>query len=100
MKVCDACGEVGYSQPTCAGAVCHNPLAKNQLEQALSEGPLRQDELPTQWWNRYIIDGNRLCIGYDLTCWALPLKVSIGRYDINISILCFDIGYYFGEIHW
>lgn len=95
MKICDACGEVGFSQPSCRGDVCPNRL---QLDQALSQGPLLADEFKRDWWNRYLIDRESFKFGYDLTDWALPLKISIWRYGVFIGFLCFDIDIDWGNL--
>lgn len=48
--------------------------------------------------NRFLIDNPRFTMGYDLTDWALPLKVGVGRCNLHVQVLCFDFDLYWGSM--
>lgn len=84
------CGQCGGVCDTCR-------QADLQLQQALSKGKLEPDDLFGGWWNRYLIDNDRVQIGYDLTDWALPIKLGFGTRSLYAQVLCFDFNFWWGE---
>lgn len=52
-----------------------------------------------RWHNRYLIDNRRFSMGFDLTDWALPLKIGIAPANLHVEILCFDFDLYWG-LEW
>lgn len=51
----------------------------------------------TPWWNKYFVQTEKLRIGFDLTDWALPLRISAGPSNAWVQFLCFDIDVWWGS---
>jgi hypothetical protein len=47
--------------------------------------------------NGYLIDHHHFTMGYDLTDWALPLKIGVGRANLHVQVLCIDFDLYWGR---
>lgn len=100
MKACDQCGEIGHKQPSCSSVLCPFGPAMTQLGQVMSAGALSVDELGSViggWWTKYLVDTDSIQIGYDLTSWALPIKLEFGTRSLYAQVLCFDFNFWWGE---